>query len=84
MMVALLILAIVYPGRTLQGPGSEFPKMTRAEKKAAKAARKAAKKIGDKSHGNIELEPSLSSHGSQDFGNPAGSTGFGNANGYET
>jgi hypothetical protein len=40
MMIALLLLAIWHPGRTLVGPDSEFPKKTKktkAEKKAAKA-----------------------------------------------
>ncbi|KKY27425.1 putative rta1 domain protein [Diplodia seriata] len=44
MMVALLLLAIFHPGRSLVGPESEFPKMSREEKKAAKKERKAAKK----------------------------------------
>ena len=43
MMVALLVLAIFHPGRYLQGPGSEFPHLTRAEKKAAKRAKKEEK-----------------------------------------
>lgn len=42
MMVCLLILAVVHPGRTLVGPDSHFPKKTRAEKKAEKAEKKAA------------------------------------------
>jgi hypothetical protein len=44
MMTALLILAIFHPGRTLVGPDSEFPKLSRKEKKALKAAKKEAKK----------------------------------------
>jgi hypothetical protein len=40
MIVALLILAIFHPGRTLVGPDSEFPRKTRAEKKAEKQAKK--------------------------------------------
>ncbi|KAL2258968.1 hypothetical protein VTK26DRAFT_7516 [Humicola hyalothermophila] len=44
MMLALLTLAIWHPGRFLVGPESEFPKVSRAEKKAAKAERKAAKR----------------------------------------
>ena len=44
MMVALLILAIFHPGRYLVGPDSEFPKISRKEKKALKIARKEEKK----------------------------------------
>jgi Na+-transporting methylmalonyl-CoA/oxaloacetate decarboxylase gamma subunit len=43
MMLAILILAIWHPGQVLVGPESEFPKMTRKEKMAAKAAEKAEK-----------------------------------------
>jgi len=41
-MVALVILAIWHPGRYL-GPESEFPKISRKEKKAMKMAEKEAK-----------------------------------------
>ncbi|KAI0881597.1 RTA1 like protein-domain-containing protein [Annulohypoxylon maeteangense] len=44
MMLALLILAIWHPGRTLVGPASEFPHKSRVEKKREKQERKAAKK----------------------------------------
>lgn len=43
MMVCLLILTIMHPGRILAGPESDFPKKTRAEKKAEKAQKKADK-----------------------------------------
>ena len=43
MMAALLILAIFHPGRYLVGPDSEFPRLSRKEKKAAKQEKKAAK-----------------------------------------
>ncbi|KAF8817168.1 hypothetical protein BYT27DRAFT_7237618 [Phlegmacium glaucopus] len=43
MAIALFIMCISHPGRTLIGPDSEFPKVTRKEKKAAKAAKKAEK-----------------------------------------
>lgn len=43
MMIAALVLAIVHPGRFLVGPESEFPRKTRAEKKAAKREKKEAK-----------------------------------------
>lgn len=44
MCLALLVLAVGHPGRTLIGPDSEFPHLTRKEKKAAKAAAKAEKR----------------------------------------
>lgn len=47
MMLALLILAIIHPGRVLQGTNSEFPRkgcrQKRKEKKEKKAVKKAAK-----------------------------------------
>jgi hypothetical protein len=58
MMVALLILAIWHPGRTLVGPDSEFPRKTRAEKKAEKQAKKEEKrrKKHQRELENIELK----------------------------
>lgn len=60
MFLALLILNIFHPGRVLVGPDSEFPRLSRAEKKklkqekkAEKAARKADKKAGR----NKEMKP---------------------------
>jgi hypothetical protein len=44
MFLALALLSVTHPGMVLVGPDSEFPKLTRAEKKAAKAARKQAKR----------------------------------------
>ncbi|KAI1454697.1 RTA1 like protein-domain-containing protein [Annulohypoxylon moriforme] len=44
MMLALLVLLIWHPGRTLVGASSEFPRKSRAEKKMEKQERKAAKK----------------------------------------
>ena len=60
MMVCLLLLAIVHPGRSLQGPDSEFPKKSRKEKKAAKQAKKdekAMRKAGKqtKGHGHVQM-----------------------------
>ncbi|KAJ4388137.1 hypothetical protein N0V93_008742 [Gnomoniopsis smithogilvyi] len=40
MMVCLLMLAVIHPGRYLLGSESELPKKTKAEKKAEKEARK--------------------------------------------
>lgn len=44
MMVAILILALIHPGRALVGAESEFPKVSRKEKRAEKKAKKAEKK----------------------------------------
>lgn len=44
MMVCLLALAIIHPGRTLVGPDSNLPRKTRAQKKAEKAEKKAEKR----------------------------------------
>ncbi|KAK4245133.1 RTA1 like protein-domain-containing protein [Corynascus novoguineensis] len=43
MMVALLILAVFHPGRYLRGPDSEFPRLSRKEKKALKMDKKEAR-----------------------------------------
>jgi hypothetical protein len=43
MIIACFLLNVVHPGRILQGEGSEFPRMSRKEKKAAKQAKKDAK-----------------------------------------
>ncbi len=42
MMVALLIIAVWHPGRYLIGPDSEFPSLSRREKKQRKREKKAA------------------------------------------
>ena len=44
MVLAIALLAVIHPGLGLKGPDSEFPKLTRKEKKAIKAAKKAEKK----------------------------------------
>jgi hypothetical protein len=45
MLLCVVLLNIIHPGRTLQGENSEFPKgHTRKEKKERKRARKAEKK----------------------------------------
>jgi hypothetical protein len=43
MMLALFVLAVFHPGRFLVGPDSEFPKLTRADKRALKEQQKAEK-----------------------------------------
>jgi hypothetical protein len=43
MMVAILMLIIWHPGRTLVGPESEFPHLSRKEKKALRQEKKARK-----------------------------------------
>jgi len=42
-MVCLVILAVVHPGLSLQGPQSHFPKKSRQEKRAEKRAKKEEK-----------------------------------------
>ncbi|RPB00483.1 hypothetical protein L873DRAFT_1834998 [Choiromyces venosus 120613-1] len=44
MLLALSINALLHPGRWMVGPESEFPKVSRKEKKAAKKAKKEANK----------------------------------------
>ncbi|AEO55730.1 hypothetical protein MYCTH_2299854 [Thermothelomyces thermophilus ATCC 42464] len=44
MMAALLILAVLHPGRYLRGPESEFVRLSRKEKKARKREKKEARK----------------------------------------
>jgi hypothetical protein len=43
MFVALALWNVWHPGKVLVGPDSEFPKLTRAQKRAAKAEKKAEK-----------------------------------------
>src|SRR5215471_11541285 len=43
MMVAIFVLIIWHPGRTLVGPESDFPRLSRKEKKALKQEKKAKK-----------------------------------------
>ena len=45
MLVACVMLNIVHPGTVLQGPDSEFLRMSRKEKKATKAEKKEAKRL---------------------------------------
>ncbi|KAK4997654.1 hypothetical protein LTR28_013910 [Elasticomyces elasticus] len=42
-MLAILVLVIWHPGRTLVGPDSEFPRLSRAEKKALKLGKREMK-----------------------------------------
>ncbi|EAW14620.1 RTA1 domain-containing protein [Aspergillus clavatus NRRL 1] len=44
MFLALALLNIVHPGRVLRGPDSEFPRISRQEKKRLKQEKKTAKK----------------------------------------
>jgi hypothetical protein len=44
MFIALLVLNIVHPGRILQGPDSEFLRVSRQEKKRIKEEKKVAKR----------------------------------------
>lgn len=44
MLLALTLLNLMHPGFVLRGPDSEFPRLSRAEKKAIKIQKKAAKR----------------------------------------
>lgn len=44
MFIALALLNVVHPGRVLQGPESEFPRVSRAEKKRLKREKKQLKR----------------------------------------
>ncbi|KAF2622403.1 hypothetical protein BU25DRAFT_212258 [Macroventuria anomochaeta] len=43
MLLALLLLGVMHPGRVLAGPDSEFPRLSRKEKKVLKQERKSLK-----------------------------------------
>jgi RTA1 like protein len=45
MVLAMVLINIVHPGRIMTGPDSEFPRLTRAEKKELKRTRKAEKRV---------------------------------------
>ena len=68
MSIALFIMCISHPGHTLIGPDSEFPTVTRKEKKAAKAAKKAEKLAfkATKKAEKLRLEDLLPSESSQE------------------
>ncbi|PKX99666.1 RTA1 domain-containing protein [Aspergillus novofumigatus IBT 16806] len=59
MFLALLILNVIHPGRVLRGPDSEFPKVSRQEKKRIKQEKKEAKKAEKerKKHGKSKEGP---------------------------
>ncbi|KIH94054.1 RTA1 domain protein [Sporothrix brasiliensis 5110] len=44
MALCLVLLALMHPGRLLRGPNADLPRISRKERKAAKAAKKAARK----------------------------------------
>jgi hypothetical protein len=51
-----VLLNIIHPGRVLVGSESEFPRKTRAEKRAAKEAKKRAKEEKKARKGNKSKE----------------------------
>ncbi|KAF4220815.1 hypothetical protein CNMCM8980_000398 [Aspergillus fumigatiaffinis] len=59
MFLALLILNVIHPGRVLQGPDSEFPKVSRQEKKRIKQEKREAKRAEKerKKHGRNKEGP---------------------------
>ncbi|KAL2216976.1 putative RTA1 domain protein [Thermoascus aurantiacus ATCC 26904] len=56
MFLSLVVMSIFHPGRVLKGPDSEFPKLSRREKRKIKAAKKAAKKAEKKRRDWDKLE----------------------------
>jgi hypothetical protein len=56
MMLALLLLAAVHPGRTLVGPDAEFPKKSRADKRADKAEKRRRKEEDKRAKGERKHE----------------------------
>lgn len=44
MCIAIYLVSITHPGQSLVGPESEFPKLTRKQKKEAKLAKKEAER----------------------------------------
>lgn len=44
MLLGLILLNVIHPGLVLRGPESEFPTVSRAEKKRVKAEKKEAKR----------------------------------------
>jgi hypothetical protein len=58
MFLALIVLNVFHPGRILQGPDSNFLKLTRAEKKEKKRAAKIEKERNKSgSWGNDDSAP---------------------------
>jgi sRNA-binding protein len=70
MMLTLLILAVIHPGRYLLGPTSEFPRISRKEKKALKREKKAARieKKEAKKRAKDDRKAERSGSGSDDAG----------------
>ena len=66
MMIALLILAVTHPGRYLVGPESEFPQMSRKEKKARKQEKKAARRQEKEAKMRTKAEKRMSKIGGND------------------
>lgn len=68
MMVALLVLVIYHPGRTLVGPDFSFSRLSREENKALKNEKQAAKKAKQEE----KLEPKAAKKGSLAYVTPEG------------
>ncbi len=66
MMVALLILAVTHPGRYLVGVESEFPRLSRKEKKARKQEKKAARRQEKEARKWAKVERRMNKNGSND------------------
>lgn len=59
--LAITIMNVIHPGHVLVGPDSDFPKLSRAQKKAAKAEKKAEKKA--RKAGAKLLDPQAGEYG---------------------
>ena len=56
MFIASILMNAIHPGRVLQGEGSEFPRLTRQQKKEAKALKKAEKKAAKEEKKALKAE----------------------------
>jgi hypothetical protein len=66
MVIALFIMNVSHPGRTLVGPDADYPKKTKEEKKAEKQAKREAKEA--KKRGQV-LQQEIKSEGDAAWGN---------------
>jgi hypothetical protein len=67
MMVTLLILAIIHPGRYLVGPDSEFPHVSRKEKRALKQEKKAARREEKEAKKRAKTESKAMTRNEEEF-----------------
>jgi RTA1 like protein len=70
MLLALIILNFAHPGRVLHGPESEFPRLSREEKKMLKQEKKQMKAARKAAKSDMEQNTSESDGPLQPFGVP--------------